>query len=312
MYRFERSDRILIAGGTGFMGSHLTRRCLQDTAHVFCISFTGKSDKAAGEKKASIMKGDLVDKDQLRSLLAGQSFDYVFNLSGYIDHAHFLRGGRKALEAHFTGLMNLVEYLDTAKLKGFVQVGSSDEYGSLPAPQKETMRECPISPYSIAKTAATHFVQTLAATEGFPGVVLRPFLVYGTGQDMKRLLPQIITACLKDQEFKTSEGKQLRDFCYVADVAEAMIQAALTPAAKGHVINIGSGIPVAIKDVVLKVVQMSGGGKPLWGTVLYRPGENMALYPDITLAKNLLDWSPQINFDEGLKRTIAYCRTIID
>jgi nucleoside-diphosphate-sugar epimerase len=129
---------------------------------------------------------------------------------------------------------------------------------------------------------------------------------------MKRLLPQIITACLKDQEFKTSEGKQLRDFCYVADVAEAMIQAALTPTAKGHVINIGSGIPVAIKDVVLKVVQMTGGGKPLWGTVLYRPGENMALYPDITLAKNLLDWSPQINFDEGLKRTIAYCRTMID
>jgi nucleoside-diphosphate-sugar epimerase len=208
--------------------------------------------------------------------------------------------------------MNLVEYLDTAKLKGFVQVGSSDEYGSLPAPQKETMRECPISPYSIAKTAATHFVQTLAATEGFPGVVLRPFLVYGTGQDMKRLLPQIITACLRDEDFKTSEGKQLRDFCYVEDVVEAMVRAALSPAAKGHVINIGSGDPVYIRDVVTRVVQMAGGGKPLWGTVLYRQGENMALYPDISLAKSLLGWSPRISFDEGLRRTIDYCRAMID
>lgn len=310
--RFETSDRILIAGGTGFIGRNLTERCLRNTPNVFCLSLTGRSnDIIGGKRKPVILQGDLLDRNHLKSLLSRYTFDYVFNLSGYIDHIHYLKGGRKILEAHFTGLLNLIDVLDTAKLKGFVQVGSSDEYGWLPAPQKETMREMPISPYSMAKTAATHFIQTIAATEGFPGVVLRPFLVYGPGQDMKRLLPQIITACLKDKPFSTSEGKQLRDLCYVADVAEAMVRAALSTTARGHVINIGSGDPISIREVVEMVVRMTGGGTPMWGTVLYRQGENMALYPDISMARHLLKWSPETSFDEGLKKTIEYCRMIM-
>jgi nucleoside-diphosphate-sugar epimerase len=308
---FRKTDRILITGGTGFMGSHLAQRCLQDSSHVFCLGFTGKIKSMPTNKHPVVLKSDLLDKEQLHLLLADQSFDYVFNLSGYIDHTHYLKGGRKVLDAHFTAVMNLIDCLDTEKLRGFVQVGSSDEYGGLPAPQKETMRERPISPYSMAKTAATYLIETLASTEGFPGVVVRPFLVYGPGQDMKRLLPQIIVACLKNEEFKTSEGKQLRDFCYVEDVADAMVRAAIRPGAKGHVINLGSGEPIAIRDVVRKVMEMTGGGKPLWGKVFYRPGENMALYPDIELARDILGWSSKTSFEEGLRKTIAYCQSMI-
>ncbi len=296
----------MITGATGFIGKHLAARCLQDTPHVFRLSFCGNGAVEEDGKCKSVVRADLKDKSGLRAVLGENNFDYVFNLGGYIYHTPYLGGGRELLEVYFTGLMNLIDCLNTEKLKGFVQVGSSDEYGDLPSPQREDMRERPISPYSAAKTAATHFIQMLARTESFPGVVLRPFLVYGPGQDNRRFLPQIIKACLRNEEFKTSAGIQLRDFCYVKDVAEAMILAATTLAAKGAVINIGSGVPVTIKAVVEKLVGMAGGGKPLWGTIPYREGENMELYPDTSLARKLLGWEPVIDFDTGLKQTVDY------
>ncbi|BCB96309.1 CDP-abequose synthase [Dissulfurispira thermophila] len=311
MNTFTSTDRILIIGGTGFIGRHLTGRCLKDTPYVTCISLGNEHGKNFSKQNVEFIQADITNKEQLRLTLtlSNKHFDYVFNLGGYIDHTPYLKGGRRLIESHFIGLMNLVDCLDKERLKGFVQIGSSDEYGNAPAPQKETMREMPISPYSLSKAAASQFIQMLSHTEGFPGVVLRFFLVYGPGQDDKRFLPQIIKACLKNEEFKTSEGAQLRDFCYVEDVVDAMIMAALSGEAKGHVINIASGVPLSIRKVVQKVVTMIGGGKPLWGSHPYREGENMELYADISLAKKLLGWKPQTSLEDGLKKTINYYRS---
>lgn len=304
MDTFKDTDRILIVGGTGFIGRHLAERCLKHTQFVTCFSLTG--DRKALPVNMEFVHADISDKNQLQSALHDKSFDYVFNLSGYIDHTPYFKGGRKLIESHFLGLMNLIDCLDKESLKGFVQIGSSDEYGSALAPQKESMREKPISPYSLAKTATSHFIRMLSLTEGFPGVVLRFFLVYGPGQDDKRLLPYVIKCCLKDKEFNASLGEQLRDFCYVEDVVDAMIMAVLSSEAKGHIINIASGIPVFIRGVIEKVVEKTGGGRPLWGAVPYRQGENMRLYADISLAKSLLKWEPHTEIKSGLDKTIEY------
>lgn len=311
MNTFQRGDRILVIGGTGFIGRHLARKCREYTPYVTCMGFSGNTDKTALVDNIEFIKCDVTERKQLLSALDNKTFDYVFNLGGYIDHTLYLKGGRKLIESHFIGLMNLIDCLDKERLKGFVQIGSSDEYGNAPSPQRETMREMPISPYSFAKAAASHFIQMLSHTEGFPGVVLRFFLVYGPGQDNKRFLPQIINACLQDSEFKTSEGLQLRDFCYIDDAVDAMLMAALSPDARGHIINVASGVPVSIREVVKKNVMMIGGGKPLWGSYSYREGENMELYADISLAKSLLGWEPHVAFEDGLKKTIDYYRTLL-
>lgn len=306
---FNDTDKILIAGGSGFIGRHLADRCSEYTSHITCLGLTGSYGGRRKSRGMRFIQADIGNRKQLKSALKDNSFDYVFNLGGYIDHTPYFKEGRKIIESHFTGLMNLIDCLDIKKLKGFVQTGSSDEYGSAPAPQKEDMRETPISPYSFAKAAASHFIQMLSNTEGFPGVVLRLFLVYGPMQDGKRFLPHIINECLKDKSFKTSEGRQLRDFCYVEDAVEAMIKAAVLPSAKGHIINVASGAPVSIRQVTEKVVRLAGGGKPLWGAHPYRKGENMALYADISLAKNLLRWKPETTFEKGLKKTMEYYKS---
>ncbi|MBI3378850.1 MAG: NAD-dependent epimerase/dehydratase family protein [Nitrospirae bacterium] len=298
-----REKKILIVGGTGFIGRHLAVRCLKDTHFVTCI---GLSAGKSFSKDMEFIHADISDKKQLQAVLRDKSFDYVFNLGGYIDHTAYFKGGRRLIESHFIGLMNLIDCLNKEELKGFVQIGSSDEYGNAPAPQKEYMRESPISPYSFAKTAASHFIQMLSNTEGFPGVVLRLFLVYGPGQDEKRFLPQIITAFLRNESVETTGGKQLRDFCYIDDVIDGIIKAAVTDGANGKIINIASGIPMSIRDMINKVAHLIGKGRAVFGARPYRHGENMELFADITSARKTLQWSPSVSVDEGLRKTIEY------
>ena len=204
--------------------------------------------------------------------------------------------------------MNLLDLINVPELLGYVHLGSSDEYGSLEAPQKETMREMPISPYSAAKAASAHLVQMLSRTEGFPGVVVRLFLVYGPGQDSRRFLPQVISGCLENRVFETSKGMQLRDFCFISDVVEAVLLSMVSGRARGSVINVASGRPVTIREVIEKVVSMVGGGKADFGKIPYRTGENMALYADIGLARDILGWQPSVSLEEGLDRTISWYR----
>lgn len=303
---FEKSDRILIAGGTGFIGKRLAARCLNDTPYVVSLGLRAPADASLLPVGLESIEADISDKAQLQSVLNGRPFDYVFNLGGYIDHTPYFKGGRRLIDSHLIGLMNLLDCLDKNSLKGFVQIGSSDEYGDVIAPQKETLRESPISPYSFAKTAASHFIQMLHATEAFPGVVLRLFLVYGPGQDEGRFLPQIIKAFLKGEAVETTEGMQLRDFCYVDDIVNGMVVAALTPKARGRIINLASGKPVAIRDMVEKVKELVGKGNAVFGARSYRENENMQLYADIGVAEELLNWSPAVALEEGLKRTIKH------
>jgi nucleoside-diphosphate-sugar epimerase len=226
-------------------------------------------------------------------------------LGGYIDHANYSSGGDEVYDVHFNGVRNLVDCLDKSKIKGFVQIGSSDEYGNNPAPQSEIQREAPISPYSCAKVASTYFLQTLYKTEKFPAVILRPFLVYGPGQGIERFIPQIIKGCLNNQKFPTSKGEQLRDFCFIDDFIQAVFATFDNNNALGEVINIASGEPISIKEVIDIIVASIGLGQPQFGKTPYRDNENMALFADIHKARKILNWRSKITIESGILSTIA-------
>ena len=297
--------KILVVGGRGFIGRALVRRLVNLTAEVVSISKRNENAniELVGVKQVTV---DICNSSELIHILSGQKFDYVFNLGGYIDHSPFLKGNRNVIDTHYIGTINLLENVYHSDLKCFVQVGSSDEYGNAPAPQKENIREAPISQYSAAKTGITHLIQALARTENFPGVVVRFFLVYGPGQRDQRFLSQIIYGCLKDIEFPTSLGAQLRDFCYIEDAIEGMILCAVKPKAIGHVINIASGRPISIRKVIKMIVELVGKGRPNFGKYPYRPGENMELYADVALAKNLINWQATTSIEDGLIKTITW------
>jgi nucleoside-diphosphate-sugar epimerase len=255
-----------------------------------------------------VIAADITEREALQLALPDATFEYVVNCSGYIDHTLFFGGGRRVFESHATGVLNLVQILDRRELLGFVNIGSSDEYGGNPAPQVETQREMSIAPYSASKTAITHFLQMLFHTESFPATTLRAFLVYGPGQDKRRFLPQVISGCLEGRRFPTSQGQQLRDFCYIRDIVRGIFAALLTPAARGEVINIASGSPISIRAMIEAVQHLVGRGEPQFGEIAYRPGENLRLYADVSKAAALLGWSAQVPLEMGLRETIQWVR----
>ena len=298
----KKNKKLLIIGGSGFIGSHLAERSLSLGYTVDIISLNKNKNK---NKKIKFIYLDLRNLTEVKKLNK-LDYDYVVNLSGYIDHSNLLSKGNTIIDTHFNSIQIIIQKLLNTKIKRFIQIGSSDEYGLNKSPLSEMMREDPISPYSFAKTATTHFLKMLHRTENFPCVILRLFLVYGPKQNIDRFIPQVIKGCIENKKFNTSEGNQLRDFCHVDDVISAILSTFDEDKVNGNIINIGSGQPTKIKTVIKLIKKITNKGSPLYGSFKSKKIENKSLYPKITLANKLLGWSPKIKLEEGLKNTIKY------
>ena len=298
---------LLIVGGSGFIGKNLAIKSQNLGYNVTVISLN-KVDLDKKILNINYIQVDINNIRKLRQKLSKKVFHYVVNLSGYVDHSSFLNGGSNVIDTHFRGVQNLLHAFDWKPLKKFVQIGSSDEYGSLPAPHKEDIRESPISPYALGKVASNNLLQMLYRTEKFPVVILRLFLVYGEGQNDERFLPQIIKGCLLDKTFPTSKGEQLRDFSHIDDITNGIIMSFDKDEANGEIINLASGVPLSIREIIETIQELIGSGSPDFGKISYRNGENMTLFADILKAKKILGWSPKVGLNEGLERTINHFR----
>ena len=135
---------------------------------------------------------------------------------------------------------------------------------------------------------------------------LRLFLVYGPHQKYDRLIPQVISGCLKRKNFPVSKGNQLRDFCYVGDTVRAILLVLESKNTNGEIFNVASGVPLSIASVIKKVSRMIGKGKPIFGKKKMDVSGNMSLYADIKKIKEKLNWKPKISFYKGLKSTIEF------
>jgi nucleoside-diphosphate-sugar epimerase len=299
--------RILVVGGSGFIGSHVLLESISRGWQVCSLSLR-KPDPEFCLPGVDYLAADVIDKENLVEQIGDRKFEFVVNLGGYIDHRPFGQGGGLAFGAHFFSVKNLINVINPQALERFVEVGSSDEYGDHSAPQKESMRERPISPYALGKTAATHLLQMSQRTQGFPGIILRFFLVYGPRQQINRFLPQIICGCLERKNIPVSEGKQRRDFCFIDDVVQAIFLALETPGIEGEIFNIGSGVSVTIREVIEMVRSKIGSGSPDYGEFHYRAGENMNLVADVTKAKEQLGWFATVPLGAGLDETISWYR----
>jgi nucleoside-diphosphate-sugar epimerase len=299
------TKRLLIIGGTGFIGRNLVIKSIELGYSVTVLSLNKPTQELIFNKVCYI-QCDIKNYYDLQQKLTENSFDYVINLGGYVDHRSFLDGGIDVMESHFFGVLNILKIIDWKILKRFVQIGSSDEYGNSVAPQNEKIPGSAISPYSFGKLAVTQLLEMLYRTEKFPMVVIRLFLVYGPGQNSERFLPQIINGCLSGDDFPVSKGEQLRDFCYIDDIIRGILLTLENNEAIGEVINLGSGNPLSIKHVIKNIQKIVGKGNPDFGKYSYRVDENMELYADIQKANKILNWQPNVDINHGLKKTIAY------
>ena len=293
--------KILITGGTGFIGYHLAKKCLKLNWSVTSLS-TKNPTKIRKLKKIKYLISDISKKSDLKKII-NINYDYVVNLAGYVDHSR----KKKTLYSHYNGCRNISEIFLRKKIKKFIQIGSSIEYGRNLSPQKENLNNTKtFSIYGKAKLMSTNYLLSLYKKYSFPVSVLRLYLVYGPYQDRNRVIPIVIDNALKSKEFDCSLGTQFRDFVYIDDVVNGIIKLLKTKKNNGQIINLGSGKPIMIKDVILKICKIIGSGKPQFGRIKFRKDEIKNLYPSIVKAKKILNWRPKVKINFGLKKTINF------
>ena len=299
----KAKTNILIIGGSGFIGYHFAKKCLTKGWQIASIS-SRKPKKTRYLPRVKYIICDITKKRSLKQKVR-KSFNYVVNLGGYVDHSN----KKKTFESHYVGCKNLAEIFIKKMPTTFIQMGSSVEYGNSSSPQKESVK-CSLksikSIYGKAKLLSSRYMIDLYKKKNFPSVVLRLYLAYGPKQDMNRFLPIIIDGCIKNKKFPCSIGNQLRDFVHVDDVVDAIIKSLKNKNAKGQIINIGSGKPGKIKDIINHVKKISKGGFLQFGKIKLRKDEILKIYPNIKKAKNIINWKPKISFDKGLKSTIKF------
>lgn len=296
-----KQNKILITGGTGFIGHHLSKRCIKLGWSVTSLS----SNSPKPNKKIQGVKYIKVDiRDKKKLFKIKKDFDYIVNLAGYVDHSN----KKKTLESHYIGCKNLASLFLNKKIKKFVQVGSSIEYGKSRSPQIENKKnsQSTFSVYGKAKLLSTKYLMAIYKKEKFPATVIRLYLVYGPKQDINRVIPITIKNALLDKKFNCSTGLQFRDFIYIDDVINAILKTLKNIKTNGEIINIGSNKPVRIKDLIIRICSLVGSGKPIFGKIKLRKDEIKSLYPNINKAHKILRWRPKISLNTGLKRTIKY------
>lgn len=293
--------KLLIVGGTGFIGYHLAKKCLLKNYSITSLSYH-KPKKKRFLNKIKYLECDISKKDLLKKKLKDK-FDYVVNLGGYVNHKEKI----KTYNTHYIGCKNLADIFLKKKISSFIQIGSCVEYGSNKSPQKEniiTKVNDIKSTYGQAKLLATNYLINLYIKKKFPCKILRFYMVYGPRQDENRLISTTIKSCLLDKKFPCSSGNQLRDFLYVDDAVSAIIKCLENSNLNGKIFNIASGVPYKVKDIIELIKNKISLGKPIYGKIKLRKDEIKILYPNIFEAKKKLNWKPIVSIKNGINLTI--------
>lgn len=296
-----KKTKILITGGTGFIGYHFAKSCIKKNWTVESLS-TKNPILSRKLKNVRYLKCDISNFQKLKKTLS-KNYDYVVNFAGYVDHSN----KAKTMKSHYLGAQNLAKIFLDSKIKKFIQIGSSIEYGKKTSPQSEEINNQKVySFYGKAKLLTTEMFLKLYKQNNFPVSIIRLYLVYGPNQEPNRLVPITILNALKKNKFDCSHGNQLRDFIHVNDVVKSIFKVLNYKKSNGEIFNIGSGKGVKVKEVIKRICKIIGSGKPQFGKIKIRKDEISKLYPNISKARKILKWKPKIKLNIGLKKTINY------
>jgi len=305
-----KGKSVFITGGTGFIGSHLSRRLVNEGAEVSILARENSSLDLISDikKKVRIYHSEITDINSLLKIVKKTSPKIVFHLAAIVNAGLGFESLKSLIDVNLLGTINMLKASNEVNtVKRFVFIGTSDVYGSMGIPFSENCDVNPISTYAASKASAELFCRCLAGEYKIPWVILRPFIVYGDGQSPNMFIPQLIQSALKGKDFSMTGGEQTRDFLYINDFVDTCIRAALRKEAEGEIINVASGKEVLLADVAKKVMSLLDDPvKIRFGALPYRENERWRVRADIKKAKLLLGWRPETNLTEGLKKTIHW------
>lgn len=302
--------RILITGGTGFVGANLARRVLgEHEVHLLVRpGFTAwRIDGIRSDVR--LHEVGLEDADRVSRVVAAIRPDWVFHLAAYGAYPR-QADIRRMAHTNILGTINLVEACRQTGFEAFVNTGSSSEYGVKDHAPAETEWLEPNSPYAVTKASATLFCRLTAQRQGLRIATLRLYSVYGPYEEPDRLLPTLVLRGLDGDLPPLADPDVARDYVHVDDVCEAYLLAASRPAPEpGSVYNVGTGIQTTLRqvvDVARRVLPITV--EPRWSSMPRRVWDTHVWLSDSRRIRAELGWQPRVEFEVGLRSTLQWFR----
>jgi UDP-glucose 4-epimerase len=304
----------LVTGGAGFIGSHLSEELIRRGHRVRVVDslVTGKRRNLGHLPEVEFVESDLAKLDTARRAVEGM--DYVLHQAAIPSVPRSVMDPITSNEANITSSLNILVAARDAGIKRLVYAGSSSAYGDTPTlPKREDMPAKPRSPYALQKLVAEQYCEMFTRLYGVETVTTRYFNVFGPRQDPGSPYSGVISlfssALLEGrQPVIYGDGEQTRDFTYVANVVDGVLRACEAPNVSGEVINVAAGARISLNELLRAMNRLCGTDiKPIYKEP--RAGDVRDSQADITKARTLLRYTPIVSFEEGLRRTIEWCRT---
>lgn len=287
-------QRVLITGASGFIGNHMTRRLRDLRIEVHAVSRAPRAP-LHGEIWHQC---DLRDEEATSSLMRAVRPQVVFHLAGEVTGTREVAMVPETLRGNLLTAVNLLVSATRTPAK-LVFAGSVEE--------PRTGSAAPHSPYSAAKHAATGYAMLFHHLWNVPVTVLRIAMVYGPGQeDLSKLVPYVATELLRGRSPQVGSGTRLVDWVFVDDVVDALVAAALSDAADGRALDVGSGSGTSIRATVDLLHRLAGTAvAPIYGAIADR-ARDRAHIADVRPAEETLGWRAATPLAEGLARTLRW------
>ncbi len=303
-----KGRKVLVTGGAGFIGSQLVRLLVEQGAFVIVVDnlYTGKRENLAGlpADQVELHVVDLRDQAVMPELLKRVSI--VYHLAA-LSVRHSLHSPYENHQVNAEGALRLLEMARHAgTIEQYVHVSTSEIYGTGSGDMTEDYPPRPNTVYGAAKLCGEMYALAYHLTYGFPAVVIRPFNAYGPRchheGDSGEVIPLFMLRCLSGKEMVIfGDGMQTRDFTYVEDTARGIMQAGVTPACVGMILNLAYGKMVTINELANIVADVVGVAPNIRHDPP-RPGDTLYLLGDSSKAREVMGFEARISLREGLTR----------
>jgi UDP-glucose 4-epimerase len=304
----------LVTGGAGFIGSHLVEELIRRGESVRIVDnfITGLRGNVPSTPHVEVIEGDLADADVADRAVAGCT--YVLHQAALPSVPRSVDDPLTSHRANVDATLQLLLAARRHKVARVIYAGSSAAYGNTPVlPKREDMKTSPLSPYALQKLVAEQYCVMFTKLYGLETVTTRYFNVFGPRQDPSSAYSGVISLFVKAvadgrKPVIHGDGKQTRDFTYVANVVDGVLRACRAPNAAGEVINVATGGRVSLLELA-RAVQALMGRETGVEFAPAREGDVKDSQADIFKARTLLGYEPTVPFEEGLRRTIEWFRS---
>jgi nucleoside-diphosphate-sugar epimerase len=301
--------RILITGATGFIGSNLTRELVRKGYKPTILARKSSNLWRINDilAKITVLETDLSNPTTLLKDLAIVKPNYIFHLASYGINRSKENDIRQIYETNIIDTLNLLEATSKIGFEGFINTGSSFEYGLKTKPMSENDKPEPIDYYSVSKLAATLTAKAFSNKHNLPIVTIRPFMAYGYYEATYRFIPTVILNGLRGKVINLNNPKSTRDFLFIEDLIDAYLLLLNSKKYFGEIINVGTGRQTTLFQTAELIDSLIGKKLQInWNASDSTATESPSNIADIKKINELLNWKPRYTLEDGIRKTINW------